>query len=161
MGRTPGFVSGDDDRRRRARDSPSGVLWELSSAFGRIALGILCLLLLLMVLRYNRAIRKRLADTMPAPIAAFFREEGNSRVKAKPGERPGVVDKVFNALESEPPAPRTTFTMGSSEQQVLAAQGSPTRRTETTWHYGQSEVYFSAGRVVGWRNSESNPLRVR
>jgi len=52
------------------------------------------------------------------------------------------------------------FSVGSTEAEVHAAQGSPTSSTETVWHYGSSRVHFREGRVVGWRSSSSAPLKV-
>jgi hypothetical protein len=57
--------------------------------------------------------------------------------------------------------PRQTFGMGSSKETVLAAQGRPTDSSGAIWRYGASEVYFVADRVAGWRNSPSDPLKLR
>ena len=53
------------------------------------------------------------------------------------------------------------FTAGSTKDEVLTVQGTPTHFSETEWGYGLSSVYFSNGRVVSWRNYSSTPLRVR
>ena len=53
------------------------------------------------------------------------------------------------------------FTVGSSKEEVLALQGTPTRLTETRWGYGYSYVDFEKGKVVKWYNSERDPLKVQ
>jgi len=54
------------------------------------------------------------------------------------------------------------FTVGSTKNEVLAVQGTPTAFSENTIEYSGSEVYFRNGRVVSWRNYPAlSPLRVR
>jgi hypothetical protein len=50
------------------------------------------------------------------------------------------------------------FTIGSSRQDVLRIQGTPSRVTEDTWHYGRSKVFFENGKVSGWKESPGDPL---
>lgn len=50
------------------------------------------------------------------------------------------------------------FTIGSSREDVLRIQGTPSRVTEDTWHYGRSKVFFENGRVSGWKESPGDPL---
>lgn len=50
------------------------------------------------------------------------------------------------------------FTIGSSRQDVLRIQGTPSRITEDVWHYGRSKVFFENGRVSGWKESPGDPL---
>ena len=53
-----------------------------------------------------------------------------------------------------------TFWVGSSKNEVLAVQGTPTFWSENTFGYGGSEVYFKDGRVVSWKNDPATvPLR--
>jgi hypothetical protein len=53
------------------------------------------------------------------------------------------------------------FTVGSTSDEVLAVQGTPTAFSQNTFKYGWSEVYFKDGKVVSWLNQPSlNPLRV-
>lgn len=52
------------------------------------------------------------------------------------------------------------FRKGSTTDQVLALQGSPTRRNQVVWEYGASRVYFHNGRVISWHNDPRNPLKV-
>ena len=51
------------------------------------------------------------------------------------------------------------FTIGSSEDDVLLVQGTPSRVDAGKWHYGFSEIQFKAGRVQGYQNFYGN-LRV-
>jgi curved DNA-binding protein CbpA len=56
---------------------------------------------------------------------------------------------------------RDYFTLGSTKDEVLAVQGTPTQIGEYRWWYGTSSVDFEKGRVVGWNSSILDPLRVR
>ena len=53
------------------------------------------------------------------------------------------------------------YTVGSTKDDILAVQGTPTHLTDTEWGYGPSSVYFSDGRVAGWRIDSSTPLGVK
>jgi hypothetical protein len=44
-----------------------------------------------------------------------------------------------------------SFTLGSTKDQVLAVQGTPTLLSDNTFGYGGSEVYFQSDRVIGWK----------
>lgn len=60
----------------------------------------------------------------------------------------------------EPPATRRdAFTVGSTEYEVRAIQGTPTSSGASAWRYGFSEIYFESGRVTRWYNSGN--LKVR
>jgi outer membrane protein assembly factor BamE (lipoprotein component of BamABCDE complex) len=53
------------------------------------------------------------------------------------------------------------FTVGSTKDDVLAIQGTPTEFSEDKFEYGFSTVYFSYGVVRSWDYSSANPLKVR
>jgi hypothetical protein len=53
------------------------------------------------------------------------------------------------------------FTVGSTTDEVLAAQGTPTEFSESSWKYGSSTVYFRDGRVSSWNIWPGSPLNVR
>jgi len=55
---------------------------------------------------------------------------------------------------------RGFFTIGSTKDEVLAAQGTPSAIIGDQWFYGSSWVTFSKGTVSGW-NTGGNPLKVR
>ncbi len=48
------------------------------------------------------------------------------------------------------------FTIGSSKEEVLAVQGTPSSIIGETWHYGYSSVKFVNGRVKGYSNISKN-----
>lgn len=60
------------------------------------------------------------------------------------------------------PDPRvSTFGIGSSKNDVIAVQGTPTLLSENKLAYGGSEVFLEGGRVIGWNdNHASERLRV-
>lgn len=60
-----------------------------------------------------------------------------------------------------PTTSRGYFTVGSSRDEVLAVQGTPTEFSETVFSYGLSKVFFRSGRVVSWDVSPLNPLKAR
>ena len=53
------------------------------------------------------------------------------------------------------------FTVGSTKDEVLAIQGTPTKLSEDDFEYGYSTIYFSHGVVLSWDSSRVNPLKVR
>lgn len=52
------------------------------------------------------------------------------------------------------------FSIGSTLGDVVAIQGVPTFATGDTWHYGKSQIHFSQGRVVSWKEDPDTPLRI-
>jgi curved DNA-binding protein CbpA len=53
------------------------------------------------------------------------------------------------------------FKLGSTKNEVLVVQGTPTLFSESTFGYGGSRVYFENNRVVGWKNDPATvPLRL-
>jgi hypothetical protein len=55
---------------------------------------------------------------------------------------------------------RTSFTIGSSIDEVLAAQGTPQHVSSSGFGYEYSTVYFKDAKVSGWHNP-SNNLKIR
>src|SRR2546422_760072 len=53
------------------------------------------------------------------------------------------------------------FTVGSTKDEVLAVQGTPTRVTERLWEYGASRVSFTDNRVTRWEVWPGSPLKAR
>jgi hypothetical protein len=65
-------------------------------------------------------------------------------------------------LVAENPALKADdFTVGSTHDEVLAAQGTPDAFTDLSWRYGASMVYFVDGRVTRWDVRPESPLRIR
>jgi len=56
---------------------------------------------------------------------------------------------------------KPAFTLGSTKIDVERIQGQPTTRSNSTWNYGNSRVYFRDDRVVGWHVAPGHGLRVR
>jgi len=76
--------------------------------------------------------------------------------------------RLLQARREPPPTPPArpaaepgSFTVGSSRDEVLSAQGVPTQVSENAWWYGLSKVFFEDGRVVGWFAFRSDPLNAR
>jgi hypothetical protein len=53
------------------------------------------------------------------------------------------------------------ITAGLTRDEVIAAQGTPTRDTADELDYGDSKIYFADGVVMGWRIEPSSPIRVK
>jgi hypothetical protein len=54
------------------------------------------------------------------------------------------------------------FTIGSTRDEVLAVQGTPTGFSYNTFEYGTSKVHFKDGRVSSWENTPGwSPLKVQ
>jgi hypothetical protein len=53
------------------------------------------------------------------------------------------------------------FTVGSTKDEVLAVQGTPTRLSERVWEYGHARIYFNEGRVTRWEEWRGTPLKTR
>jgi hypothetical protein len=51
------------------------------------------------------------------------------------------------------------FGVGSTKNEVIVVQGTPTTFSPTIFGYGKSEVYFQYGHVVGWKSDPATPLR--
>lgn len=71
-------------------------------------------------------------------------------------------DPASSAADMEPAetVPEKRFTIGSSLGEVYSIQGVPTRAEKDVWHYGNSKIYFSKGKVFRWEESPDSPLRV-
>jgi hypothetical protein len=53
------------------------------------------------------------------------------------------------------------FTVGSTKDEVLTIQGTPSHFTERMWEYGQSRIYFDGDRVTRWHEWRGSPLKAR
>jgi curved DNA-binding protein CbpA len=61
--------------------------------------------------------------------------------------------------DEDPLAPY--FTVGSTRNDVVRIQGTPSRVAGNVFAYGLSEVYFQNGRVESWHVDPSTPLKAR
>jgi hypothetical protein len=110
------------------------------------------------------------SPTVPAPLPVSPAREPVSVGTPNLAERLDDALKVQRDLLNReaarpvPPLPgdgarRSAFTLGSSQADVLAAQGPPDKKSGSRWTYGLSEVRFRDGRVVGYDNFDGR-LRV-
>ena len=53
------------------------------------------------------------------------------------------------------------FTVGSTKDDVLVVQGTPTEFGEYVWKYGLSSVHFHNGKVTSWSIFPGQPLKAR
>lgn len=152
--REPGSRAGKRERRSRWR--PAG-LWRygqrlpsLRIAFWLAVTAGLCLSYYLY--RMVPEVRQEQSKAPPpaAPVPAQDLKPAASTVSA-PKSLPARTAKL----------PPKHFTLGSSRQQVLEAQGKPTRSDELVWEYESSRVFFEAGRVATWYSAPTAPLHVR
>ena len=96
---------------------------------------------------------------VPEAVMRFFLTEGGV---PEPGRIRGVQSQIVRGLADNKKKPgNSRFGMGSTQAEVLRIQGPPTFSSDNLWRYGSSEVYFLAGRVVGWRSSTDHSLKVR
>ena len=64
-------------------------------------------------------------------------------------------------LEPSVPTSSKFFTIGSTRDEVIAAQGTPDQYSERMFKYGYSTVSFDNDRVVSWNQSAASPLNGR
>ena len=100
----------------------------------------------------------------PTHFAEYEWDYGLSEVRFRDGRVaswrifPGSPLRV-RLLPSSPVLNQRFFTVGSTKDEVLAVQGTPTEVGDYEWGYGLSEVYFKDGRVVSWKIFPGSPLR--
>jgi hypothetical protein len=87
----------------------------------------------------------------------YFRYERVSRWEMWP--RSPLKVKLLPGSPSE--AAPAYFTVGSTKDDVLVVQGTPTRFSDRVWEYGHSRVYFEADRVTRWEEWRGSPLKAR
>jgi hypothetical protein len=75
------------------------------------------------------------------------------RSPGRPAPRPASAPKPARLLP--------VITVGLTQAEVIATQGEPTSSTAGKFVYGNSEIYFKAGEVVGWKIDPASPLRVK
>jgi len=99
------------------------------------------------------------ANTLLYRDAAFYLRRG-SVIGWK--VNPSLIPLRVKLWPTGHPDPRvTTFSLGSSKNDVIAVQGTPTLLSESKLAYGGSEVFLEGGRVIGWNdNHASERLRV-
>jgi len=74
----------------------------------------------------------------------------------------GKIHTATSNIQSAARIIRPYVTLGSTRDEVLAQQGTPTASFEDKVVYGKSELYFKNGTVAGWRvDPVSSPIRVK
>jgi len=91
---------------------------------------------------------------------------GMSSVSFSSGRVVGWQSSPYNRLKVSLPSRSQSsnpgvFKQGSTVDEVLAVEGTPSAIIGDTYFWGMSSVYFSSGRVVGWQSSPFNLLRVK
>jgi curved DNA-binding protein CbpA len=85
------------------------------------------------------------ADTRPGSTAPV------QPAKRQPAKTPAVPHKIYSYI-----------TVGSTKDEVLDQQGTPTASSEDKLVYGRSELYLKDNSVIGWRiDPVSSPIRVK
>jgi hypothetical protein len=64
-------------------------------------------------------------------------------------------------LSPSVPTSSKFFTLGSTRNEVIAAQGTPDQYSERMFKYGYSTITFENDRVVSWNQSAVSPLNAR
>jgi hypothetical protein len=98
---------------------------------------------------------------IPGPVMPAEPVDGKLSLKkplipVKPSGREGDAAPVTHLLPK-----KENFTLGSSKDDVLASQGTPTQISGNRWNYGFSHIEFEKGKVITWYSSALDPLRVR
>jgi len=97
-------------------------------------------------------------------------EETEAKADETPQTQPASSDKPAKKPSGKQPAnslPATPeihpyITIGSTRNEVIAQQGTPTESSEDKLVYGRSELDMKDGAVVGWRIDPAfNPIRVK
>jgi hypothetical protein len=147
----------------RGKPLRSTLAWDLGTTIGYISIGIWALVLLVLLLSGAFDIRERVTALLPKDVAKFFSEQWS--VKPEEVEMASKIAKAAKAAKEVAPVKTAGrpagITMGSTKEEVIAAQGQPASVDGNTWRYGASEIYFVSDRVVGWKDSPENPLRLR
>ena len=149
-------VGTDTGRKVRA------VGWQLASSVGVLSIVVVGAGTALIVTSGTFGIGQRLTQLVPQAWIDFFHREDAISVSPALAEKARATIATAAAARREHTSRRVeTFTVGDSEKTVLRVQGEPTRRAGDVWHYGESQVIFVAGRVVGWNNASRYPLHIR
>jgi hypothetical protein len=143
----------------KRRRSLSSKVWTLSTTVAVCSLGLVILAVLLTAIAGQRHLLESVSAIVPQPVHDFFEKPVNFVGPKIPDQVKGTVERA--APGAAPDYRLVGFTVGATETDVLRIQGRPGRTVGSTWFYGESEVQFVAGRVIAWKNSSKNPLRIR
>jgi hypothetical protein len=135
---------------------PAPLLWRLATALALVSMAVVVGVVVLLVSGQGRHLRRAVDALVPDRIVKIAGNEAPRRVEAVANNLATGLGKVRGRAPSA-----QTFGIGSTRRQVRAVQGSPDRESDSIWWYGNSEVYFSGARVVGWKVVQGSPLKTR
>jgi len=170
----PPEYSGDEAAGRRppdeeetsqtsaGEDEPVGKSWFARHVVLMSILIALCLVGIIYMVQARKRVDFKGVPVHPTPYQATVVESGPAAGQAAKPAPPGKTPSAREGIAQKPaPQANKYFTLGSSREQVLAAQGPPQQAGESRWAYGSSYVDFTKGLVTGWLSSSLNPLHVR
>jgi len=103
---------------------------------------------------------KRLAPQYSAPAAGP--QTGQPAPHNAKNQQPQTAHTAAHPAQPATIKLKPYLTVGSTRDEVLAQQGTPTASSEDKLVYGTSELYLKDGRVIGWRiDPFSSPIRVK
>ena len=112
--------------------------------------------------------KKRFLEAMERDLQRFewFRSSSESLPQPAPitadNQQPKKTHTTPHPSQAAPIAIRSYLTIGSTRDEVLAQQGTPTASSEDKLVYGKSELYLKDNAVIGWRiDPVSSPIRVK
>ncbi len=135
---------------------PAPMLWTLASALAKVSIVIVAGVTVLLLSGQERYLRRAIDALIPDGVVKSAADHAPSRIEAV--EKKLGTDRA--KVRSGAPSAQA-FRIGSTRRQVRMVQGNPDRESDSTWWYGNSEVYFAGGRVVGWQVAASSPLKTR
>jgi DnaJ domain len=103
----------------------------------------------------------------PTRTSEYVWEYGGSRVYFRDGRvsKWDMWPRSLLKVKLLPTAPLEAmpayFTVGSTKDEVVVVQGTPTRFSDRVWEYGHSRIYFEADRVARWEEWRGSPLKAR
>ena len=111
----------------------------------------------------RRVVENNSRTTPPArPQQSVFGAPA-SRTTTPARPQRGAAERSPSAFDDIIPANRLRayFTVGSTKDEVIAIQGSPSAFSDRKFRYGLSTVSFEHGRVTKWETYSSSPLKAR
>jgi len=136
---------------------PEPLRWCLAAALAKVSLVVVIGVSLLLLSGQNWHIGGAIDALIPDKfVKSLAADDAPRRIEAVEQKLGTDWGKVRSSARSP-----KTFGLGSTRQGVRAVQGIPDRESDSTWWYGDSEVYFAAGRVIGWKAASGSPLKAR
>jgi outer membrane protein assembly factor BamE (lipoprotein component of BamABCDE complex) len=105
-------------------------------------------------------VRKSASDSEPKDASPGSKEGLPKRAASEVLDYPSAVEGTHSQTVLRPTEASGYFTAGSTKEEVVAAQGTPTAFSDNVWRYRSSSVYFKDGRVTSWDIWPGSPLKV-